>query len=442
MQTGMEMSASDLGRAISAGKLNPIDILEAYLHAIKSHPDAELIYTITTKERALAEAREASKRAKCGQRLSLLDGVPVSWKDLFDTAGYATEAGSSLLAGRIPEKDARCVSNVTAKGLVCLGKTHMSELAFSGLGLNPVKATPPCINFSDAAPGGSSSGAGASVAFGLAPCAVGSDTGGSVRVPSAWNDLVGLKTTSGLISLEGVVPLCSSFDTVGPLTKTVEDSANLFSALTGAGSIDLASCDLSGRRFAILKSDLFDVTRDVPAAAFEKSVNLLSEAGAKVSEIEVKFLSEANSISGSLFASEAYGTWKTKIEASPKLMFPEILARFRSGAEVRAADFVENWQKLHRFRTEFGEITKGFDALLCPTAPILPPSVERLFNDKEYYVSENLLSLRYTRVANLMGLCAITLPTGEPSCGFMMLSAPFTEKRLLRLALAAERVLK
>ena len=442
MQTIMELSASDLGRAIDVGKLDPIEILEAYLNAIKSSPEAEQIYTSITKERALAEALEASSRAKSGQRLSLLDGVPISWKDLFDTAGYATEAGSALLAGRVPEKDARCLSDATAKGLVCLGKTHMSELAFSGLGFNPITGTPPCINFSGSVPGGSSSGAGASVAYGLAPSAVGSDTGGSVRIPAAWNDLVGLKTTSGLISLEGVVPLCPSFDTVGPLTKSVEDSANLFSVLTSASPIDLASCDVSGRRLAILKSDLFDVTRDAPGAAFEKSVNLLSKAGAEISEIRVNFLSDANDISGSLFASEAYGTWKTKIEASPNLMFPEILARFRSGADVKAADFVKNWQTLSLYRSQFWEMTRGFDALICPTAPILPPNLEKLFHDKDYYISENLLSLRYTRIANLMGLCALTLPTGDPSCGLMMLAAPFTEKRLLRLALAAERAFK
>ena len=442
MQTVMEMSASDLGRAISVGELDPVEILETYLHAIKSHPDSDRIYTLITEERALAEARNASRRAKSGQRLSLLDGVPISWKDLFDTAGYATEAGSALLDGRIPEKDARCLSEATAKGLVCLGKTHMSELAFSGLGLNPVKATPPCINFSGSVPGGSSSGAGASVAFGLAAGAIGSDTGGSVRVPAAWNDLVGLKTTSGLISLDGVVPLCASFDTVGPLTKTVEDATHLFSAFAGVVSIDLASCNLSVRKFGILKSDLFDVTRDAPAAAFEQSVKSLERTGAEVSEIEVKFLSEANAISGLLFASEAYGTWRTQIEANPNLMFPEILARFRSGSDVKAVDFVANWQKLHQYRAEFQKITKGFDALLCPTAPILPPNVELLFEDNDYYVSENLLSLRYTRVGNLMGLCALTLPTGEPSCGFMMLAEPFNEKRLLRVAMAAERALK
>ena len=137
---------------------------------------------------------------KSGMRKSALDGVPISWKDLFDTAGVVTEAGTDLLKGRIPLSDADVVRNATEAGLICLGKTHMSELAFSGLGLNPVTQTPPCVNDLQAVAGGSSSGAAASVAFNLAVSGVGSDTGGSVRVPSAWNDLVGLKTTAGRLS--------------------------------------------------------------------------------------------------------------------------------------------------------------------------------------------------------------------------------------------------
>ncbi|NCW54533.1 MAG: amidase, partial [Rhodobacteraceae bacterium] len=164
MSSILEMSASDLGRAIGTGTLDPVEIAQVYLQSIEEHPEAKRIYTMTTKKRALAEAETASTRARSGQRLSLLDGVPISWKDLFDTAGYVTEAGSDLLKGRVPQKDAFCLREATALGLVCLGKTHMSELAFSGIGLNPVKETPPCINFPDTVPGGSSSGAGASVA--------------------------------------------------------------------------------------------------------------------------------------------------------------------------------------------------------------------------------------------------------------------------------------
>ena len=441
MQSILEMSASDLGRAIGAGSLDPVEITEAYLEAIAAHPEAKRIYTMTTQKRALAEAKMASQRARSGHRLSLLDGVAISWKDLFDITGYVTEAGSDLLAGRIPEKDALCLRDATNAGLVCLGKTHMSELAFSGIGLNPVKETPPCINFPDTVPGGSSSGAGASVAFGLAPAAIGSDTGGSVRIPAAWNDLVGLKTTSGLISLEGVVPLCASFDTVGPLTTTVEDAAHIFTALTGQRAMDLANASLAGRRLAVLKGDLFDVTRDAPAQAFDESIENFVKAGAEITEVTVDFLIDANTIGGPLFVGEAYGTWKHEIEAAPEKMFAHICDRFRQGKDVSAVDFVAGWQQLERYRAEFKSLTNGFDAMICPTAPILPPKIDKLFSDDDYYVTENLFSLRYTRIANLMGTCAVTLPTGHPSCGVTLLAGAFEDKLLLRIAMGAERAL-
>ena len=236
----LKMTAADLGRGIAAGQIDPLDLAKTYLAAIANHPLRDRIYARVTESRALAEAEAASDRARSGHRLSPLDGVPISWKDLFDTAGVATEAGSALLRRRTPDRDAVVLQNATAAGLVCLGKTQMSELAFSGLGYNPITATPPSVNDPEAVAGGSSSGAAASVAFGLAAAGIGSDTGGSVRIPSVWNDLVGLKTTSGRLSLEGVVPLAASFDTVGPLCRSVEDAALLLSVLQGTNSpVDL-----------------------------------------------------------------------------------------------------------------------------------------------------------------------------------------------------------
>ena len=215
MQDWLGRTAAELGRAIGAGTVDPVDLTQAYLDAAQAHPMEARIYARLTPERALAEAMAARRRARTEQRLSVLDGVPISWKDLFDTAGIVTEAGSALLKDRTPARDAEVLRNATAAGLVCLGKTHMSELAFSGLGLNPVTATPPCINDHKAVSGGSSSGAAASVAFGLAACGIGTDTGGSVRIPAAWNDLVGLKTTAGRVSSAGVVPLCETFPDAG-----------------------------------------------------------------------------------------------------------------------------------------------------------------------------------------------------------------------------------
>jgi len=434
-------SASDLGRGIASGEIDAVALVQTYLEAIDAHPLRDRVYARVTPDRALAEARAAADRAIVGRRLGPLDGVPISWKDLFDTAGVATEAGSALLAGRVPSRDAPVLRNATAAGLVCLGKTHMSELAFSGLGYNPVTATPPSVNDADAVAGGSSSGAAASVAQGLAACGIGSDTGGSVRIPSVWNDLVGLKTTSGLLSLEGAVPLCARFDTVGPLCRTVEDAANILAALQGGAAPDLAGVSMRGKRLLVLETIAMEGVRAEPLAGFDSAVERLQAAGAVVERREVPLVSEAMGMASMLFTSEAYGTWKAEIEAAPDKMFPEILARFRIGADHAAADFVAGWQRLEQLRTEWLQAVAGYDAVILPTAPILPPKIARLESDSEYFVTENLLTLRNTRIGNLMNVAALTLPTGVASTGIMFMAPPMQERRLLRLGMAAEAVL-
>ncbi|WP_170763486.1 amidase [Ruegeria lacuscaerulensis] len=441
MQDWLTMTACDLGRGIGMGRIDPVELTETYLSAIDAHPHLDRIYAHVTHDRARAEAEAAQERAKLGLRRSLLDGVPISWKDLFDTAGTATEAGSALLKGRVPEADAVVVRNATAMGTVCLGKTHMSELAFSGLGLNPITGTPPCIDDEEAVPGGSSSGAGASVAWGLAACGVGSDTGGSVRIPAAWNNLVGLKTTAGRVSLEGTVPLCLRFDTVGPLTRSVEDAAHMLALLEGGTPADLRGASLKGRRFADLQNVAKDDLRDVPRKAFDDALDRLREAGAEIVPLEVPELNDAMGLSGLLYTTEAYGLWRDVIEANPEAMYPEILERFRAGKNNSGPDYIAAWSKLKTCRGAWDAATAGFDAVLAPTAPIMPPNLDRLMNDHDYYVTENLLALRNTRIGNLMGLAALTLPTETPGCGLMMMGYPGSEEALLRLGSAAEAAL-
>lgn len=437
----MMLGAAELGREIGAGRIDPLDLTEALLAAIGEHPMGPRIYARLTPDRALAEARAARDRARAGLRRGLLDGVPVSWKDLFDTAGTATEAGSALLAGRVPARDARVLAEATRAGLVCLGKTHMSELAFSGLGLNPVTGTPPCVNDPDAAPGGSSSGAAASVAFGLAAAAIGSDTGGSVRVPAAWNDLVGLKTTHGRLSLDGVVPLAPRFDTVGPLARCVEDCAALLAVLGEGRAPDLRGARLAGARLAVLETVVLDDLRAEAAAGFEAALGRLARAGARILRIEAPEVAEAMPLSPVLFAAEAYGIWRDAIEANPDVMFAPIRDRFRAGAGFSAADQVAAWARLDALRAMWRDRVAGFDAVLVPTAPTLPPATRRLIQDQDHYAGENLLALRNTRVGNLMGLCALTLPTGTPSVGLSLMGPAGGEERLLRLGAAAEAVL-
>lgn len=440
MKNWLWMTVGDLGRAIGAGQIHPVELTEAYLEAIAAHPYAGRIYARTTPRRARTMAMAAAARAKAGTRIGLLDGVPLSWKDLFDAAGTGCEAGTALLQGRVPTRDAEVLETATAQGLVCLGKTHMTELAFSGLGLNPVTATPPCVNDEEAVPGGSSSGAATSVAFGLAPAAIGSDTGGSVRIPSAWNDLVGLKTTHGRVSTRGVVPLCGAFDTVGPLARSVEDCALLLAVLEGGRAADLRGARLGGARLLVLETLALDGLREAPAKGFEAAVTRLAAAGARVERGAVPEVREAMDLSY-VFTAEAYGTWGKTIEAAPHLMFAPVLDRFRAGAAVPAADFVAAWSRIRELRQIWAQKTAAYDAVLLPTSAVLPPNAARLLEDPAYFTAENLLALRNTRIGNLFGLCVLTLPTGQPSCGISLMAAPGQEERLLRLGAAAERAL-
>lgn len=433
------MGAAALGRGIDAGRIDPVELAESFLEAIAEHPHAGRIYARTCPERARAEARAARDRARTGARRGPLDGVPLSWKDLFDTAGTGTEAGTKLLEGRVPEADAAVVAAARQQGMVSLGKTHLSELAFSGLGLNPVTATPPNIHDADALPGGSSSGAAASVAFGLAPIAMGSDTAGSVRIPAAWNDLVGLKTTHGLLSNGGTVPLCPRFDTAGPLARSIEDAALCLTALGGPVA-DLEGTSLDGLRLLVLEGTVLTELDEGIPAAFEAAIDRLAAAGARISRASLAPVEEALDLA-TLFAPEAYGTWRETIEANPAVMFPPILERFRSGAAMSAADYISGWRRLDTLRAAYLAATEAFDAVVLPTCPILPPNGAHLLEDEAAYTRANLLALRNTRVGSLLGLCGLTLPTGVPSAGLLLQGGPGADAQILRLGASVSRAL-
>lgn len=435
----LRASATQQGRAILAGVLDPIDQTEAYLAAAKDHPDSARIFARLTPARARSEAVAAYDRAKQERRHSLLDGVAITWKDNIDSGGTVTEAGSRLLEGRIPRKDANILARAARRGMVCLGKTHMTELAFSGLGLNPRTATPPNALDPDLAPGGSSSGAAVSVALGLAAAAVGTDTGGSVRVPAAWNGLVGFKPTHGALPEKGVVPLARKFDIAGPLARSVEDCAQIFAIMADQRAPDLDGATIAGRRLMVLEGLPFDDAESGPIAAFEDAVDRLGRAGAQIAHVSTDWLDKAMALSPQLFAPEAYGIWRAQIEDAPELMWSPILERFRGGAEVSAPDYVAAWESLARIRRKWiKEVVGGYDAVLLPTVPILPPATERLMTDGAAFVRANLLTLRNTRIANLLGLPAITLPTGHPACGISLLGHAGQDRHLLRVAAGAE----
>ncbi|TQS70277.1 amidase [Rhodobacteraceae bacterium] len=435
------LPAAEQGRLIAAGMLDPVAQVEMYLD-VASGAEGQAVYSCLTAQRARDEAMAARARAKAGRLRGPLDGVALSWKDLFDSAGAATEAGSRLLAGRVPDKDADVLAQASLGGAICLGKTHMSELAFSGLGVNPMTATPPNVHDPRWAPGGSSSGSAVSVALGMAAASVGSDTGGSVRVPAAWNDLVGLKTTHGRVPKGGVVALAEMFDTIGPLARTVEDCALVLALLENRKAPDLTDCSLQGARLLVLEGVPFEGARDIPVQAFEDGVRKFEKAGAVIERGSLPMVTPALDMAGTLFAPEAYGLWKDVIEAAPEKMFSQILNRFRGGRDVLATDYVQAWSRLHDLRRAWEAALAGYDAVLVPTAPILPPDVTRLLTDDNYYQTENLLALRNTRIGNILGGTTLSLPTGVPAAGISLMAGPMQEGRLLRLGQAAENALR
>ena len=262
-----------------------------------------------------------------------------------------------------------------------------------------------------------------------------------MRIPSAWNDLVGLKTTSGRLSLDGVVPLVTSFDTAGPLCRSVEDAALVLAALEGGKSVDLRGSSLAGARFAVLNTVAFDDLQPEPASGFREAVKKLRSHGAEIVDIEAAEVAEAMGHSGVLFAPEAYATWGAEIEANPEAMFEPVRERFRAGRGMLAHEVASAWQNLRVLRADWARRVASFDAVLVPTAPIIPPKTEDLLADHAYFVDQNLLALRNTRIGNLMGLCVLTLPTGVPRTGISLMGKPYQEENLLRLGIAAEAAL-
>ena len=439
----LRSSATEQGRAVMAGLVSPVDLAEGYLDAIARHPDAACVYARTTPDRARTEAVGAHDRARAGLRRGLLDGVALSWKDNIDSAGTATEGGTRLLEGRVPGTDARLLADAAAQGLVCLGKTHLTELAFSGLGVNPSTATPPNSLDPALCPGGSSSGAAVSVALGLAAAAIGSDTGGSIRVPAAWNNLVGFKPTHGATPMDGVLPLCTSFDSVGPIARTVEDCAEIMALLTGAPSADLRGADdVRGLRLLVLGGLPYVDAREAPVQAFEEAVHHLSARGAVISHATPPEGKLAMDLGTPLFGPEAYGLWRAQIDVAPEMLGAFTLNRFRSGAAMTAMEFVERWADLKRARLAWAEAVAGMDAVILPSVASLPPPIARVADDADAFVAENILALRNTRFANVLGLPAVTLPTGRPACGIMLMGAGGRDRALLRIAAAVEAALR
>ncbi|MEM9331007.1 MAG: amidase family protein [Pseudomonadota bacterium] len=434
-------TAAELGREIAKGRLDPVDLAQETIDRINAAPEQGSIFARLTPDRAIQEAESARKRQKQGDLKSPLDGVPISWKDLFDTTGVATESGSNLLRGRTPGKDCVALEKATEAGLVCVGKTHLSELAFSGLGINPSTATSPNKFGSHLAPGGSSSGAAASVAYDLVPIGIGSDTGGSVRIPSAWNDLVGFKSTHGLISIEGAVPLCSGFDSVGPLCTSMEDAWLMTAIMAGMKPMLPEAKPLSECRFLVNETIMLDDLGQDQKDGFEQCVETLKSNGALVDRGNIEECHDILPLGPIVFPYEAWQEWGTEITAEPDMMFEPIRMRFESGKNISKEAYEMAWTKMMELRASYNQRTSGYDAVLAPTVAIGPPEVKPLLSDFEKFGATNMLALRNTRFFNMFGCCALSLPTSKPASGIMVAASGGSDEQLARIGLAIEKAL-
>ena len=445
-----QMTALALGAGIGKGEIDPVELTDYFFQRIETHDNDRRTYILPTPDRARAEATAARARQKAGMRLGPLDGVPMSWKDLFDTAGITTTFGSALFRDRVPDRDARVLARATAAGMVCLGKTNLSELAYSGLGINPTFGTP--ANAADPSvervPGGSSSGAGVSVAGGLAPAGIGSDTGGSVRIPAAWNGLVGLKTTIGRLPLDGAMPLSLSYDTAGPLTLDVADAAAVFAVLDESRMADLKGASLNGARLLVPTTIAFDGLDDTVAGAVEVALEALAKAGAVLDRQPVPEFAEAyDAVAeyGNVITSEGYALWRDEVARGGNQVFAPIRERLQLAEQMTAYQAEKAHMVLDEIARRFQARYAGYQAVVMPTVPIVAPAIQPLMDDRTAFDAANVASARNTRFGNLMAGCGLTIPCqrpGELPVGLCFMAAPNTEGALLRLGAAAEAALQ
>ena len=444
------MTALELGAGIAGGEIDAVELAEHFLDRIEREDTDRDVYIRATRERAVAEAAAARNRARAGLRRGPLDGVPMSWKDLVAMAGEPTTGGSPLFARRPPAaRDAALLSRATRAGMVCLGRTNLPEFAFSAMGINPHFGTPPNPFDAETArlPGGSSSGAAVSVSRGLAPAAIGSDTGGSVRVPAAWNGLVGLKTTAGVLSNDGVLPLVRHLDTIGPLTRDVADAAAIFAVLAAEDPVDLRGASIRNARFLLpemLWRDVDDDVADVMARAIER----IEAVGARIVREEVPELDEVTGIFlsfGDLFSASAYAELREEVDTRPDLVYEQILRRLHLSVGATAVDVIHAWSEIDRCAAAYHARVAPYTAVLCPTSTISPPAISEVENDAGAYADAQRRIPVNTRTGNLLRLCAATVPAGLASdlpAGLMIYGPPDRDRYVLRVAKGVEEALR
>lgn len=446
-------SITQLSVLLQSGALDPVALAEETLAAIEAHPDTT-VFTTLLKDRAKAEAEASRRRLREGCSLGALDGVPIAWKDLFDIEGLPTTAGSRVLKDSAPAgRDAVVVRALADAGMVSVGRVNMSEFAFSGLGINPHYGTPrnPASPAGEhRIPGGSSSGSGVAVAAGLVPVSIGTDTGGSVRIPAAFNGIVGYKASRGRYSMEGVFPLARSLDSLGPLCRTVQDAVLVDAAMRGLPAAGpLARPDLAGLSFVIPETVFFDGAEPEVVAAFEAAVERLSRAGARIRRDafpEFSAIFDLMAKHGALVTAEAFVLHRERIKGPAAAEIdPRVVKRTLLGEKITLADYLDTLDARERL-TAAVEARLGPDTLLIsPTLPHVAPAVGPLIEDEDLFFQINGKTLRNTLVGNFLDWCGVSLPCGTGAggmpVGFLLSGPRGSDERVLAVAAAVENLL-
>ncbi len=406
-------------------------------------------FTRIYREAARVQAAASDNLRGAGIVASPLSGLPISIKDLFDVAGETTTAGSVVLKGRAPAKrDAAIVGRLRAAGAVIVGKTNMTEFAYSGVGLNPLYGTPRnCWDRkSGRIPGGSSSGAAISVTDAMAVAAIGTDTGGSVRIPAALNGLMGFKPTAQRVPRDGAFPLSTSLDSIGPLANSVACCAVVDAVIAGEEPTVPAPLPLRGLRLAVLEHYVVDGLEPAVARCFESALRRLSDAGAQIMDLPFAELEELPSINakGGFSAAECYAALRKIIATDSERIDPRVLARIVRGAEMSGPDYVDLTAARARLIARAAVLTAPFDAVAMPTVALTAPTIASLAADDEY-VRTNAAILRNPSVVNFLDRCALTLPCHEPGeapVGLSLMGEHLGDRRLISIGLSCEAALR
>lgn len=438
------LTAAELGRLLHDRKVDARELTDFFVKRIETGANAG-VFTSTSFERARREAAQSAARYRAGQPLGPLDGVPVAWKDLIDIEGLATTAGSSIYRDALPAPhDAPIVRNLAAAGMVTLGKTNLSEFAYSALGLNPHFGTPLNPRASDVprVPGGSSSGSAVAVAAGLVPVAIGTDTGGSVRTPAAFNGLVGFKSSERWIDTDGVFPLSRTLDTIGVFAHDVADCYLLDLALRGLKAPSLApdATPLTSLTLVAPENAILDEVEPEVRRNFIASLERAAAAGVQVRWQPVPELTQVRELItryGNIAAAEGYQSHRELLESPRHAQIDvTVYKRMMGGKTMSVADL----HALQHGRVALQRslwATLGDALLVMPTVPHVAPPIAPLAADPDLFARVNLKTICNTLLGNMLNTCGLALPNGLGAAQMptsLLLSAPAAHEARLLLA--------